>query len=560
MEFRDYLDVLRSRWLSIAVCTLVVGAVAYLWSDMQPRVYSTSAEALVTPAGSLDEVGDAATVESRMAVYTRLATSDQVAAVVAESIGGDADALRSRISVSGSTETAIMLFTGTGSAPESAQELVNAWMDATFLVVSDVERTSRGISNPERTVINVMVLQQARLPSVPASPAIKQNTAVGLMLGLALGVAYAFVRATLDRRLRSRNDVEIQFGVPVVGTVPWDGAIAKKGPLGAVPGFAFTEAMRQLRTNLQFMNVDHPPRVLVVTSPVPGDGKSTMAVMLAAAIAESGRDVVLVDADLRRPTLAKALGVSPEAGLTSVLASQASIEEVTQQVGDSGRFSVVTAGVIPPNPSELVGSDTMRSLLYSFPEDTMVIVDSPPLVPVSDAAVLAARTDGALVVARAGATSADMLEEALRILDRVQGRALGVILDGVAPVGPRVKHYGYGNTSPGLSSLGGAPAQHDEDDSWEHDEALRKVFPEDVLHRADDVPVLAERDDELVFGQAPEGAEKGPGGHESIDETHSEERPPGEISFGHSVDAVEVAVSGRSAVRDTMHLRRLFRT
>ncbi|WP_062387965.1 polysaccharide biosynthesis tyrosine autokinase [Demequina iriomotensis] len=571
MEFRDYLGVLRARWLAIVLCAVLAGGIAYWWSDSQPRVYRASAEVLVTPVGNVTADGQSVNVDQRMSVYTELATSDQVAAAVVKMDGmnGTADQLQGRVSVSGSAETAIMKFTASGRTPESAQELVNAWIDATFQVVSDIERSSLGISNPARAVINVMVLQQARLPVVPASPAIKQNTAIGVLIGLVIGLAYAFTRAALDRRLRSRNDVELQFGVPVVGTVPWDGAVAKRGPLNAVPAFAFTEAMRQLRTNLQFMDVDHPPRVLVITSPVPGDGKSTMSIMLAAAIAESGRDVVLVDADLRRPTLAKALGITCEAGLTSVLANQASISEVIQPVGDSGRFSVITAGVIPPNPSELVGSDTMRALLYSFPEDTMVIVDSPPLVPVSDGAVLAARTDGALVVARSGATSSDMLEEALRILERVQGRALGVILDGVAPVGPRVKHYGYsyGNAAtPGLSTLTAPIAA--EATLSEGGVAAATSPPEAVLSVGDDLNGLVGSDDELAYGPAPDGDDLATEHAGEDDAPDPADAAPEELlggdGGGPGGDAVEVAVGG-SGVEDgdsmrLAHLGRLFRS
>ncbi|WP_062304420.1 polysaccharide biosynthesis tyrosine autokinase [Demequina subtropica] len=446
MELRDYLVVLRRRWIAIALCTVLVGGLAFVWVSMQPRVYSASSTVIVTPTVSW-AAGNGSVAEdyakTRIGSYAVVAKSDQVALYASEQEGlsGDPYALGARVSVTNPGDTALLRFTATGATPESARRLAEVWVEGTTLAINEIESTAQDGD----AAVTVTTLEAPRLPMFASSPKPKQSVAVGLVLGLVLGIAYAFVRASLDRRVRTREDVEKAVGAPVVGILPWDGTVAKRGPDSEHATFPMTEAVRQLRTNLQFMDVDHPPRVIVVTSPLPGDGKSTTSVLLAQAIAESGRDVVLIDADLRRPSMARALGLVDTAGLTSVLAGQATAEQVLQEAGPTGRMKVMTSGPIPPNPSELVGSEAMRTMLYSFPDDAIVLVDSPPLLPVTDASVLAARTDGALVVLRAGSTTVDTLTEALAILERVRGRALGVVLNRAASTSRRLA-YTYTST------------------------------------------------------------------------------------------------------------------
>ncbi|WP_062516256.1 polysaccharide biosynthesis tyrosine autokinase [Demequina gelatinilytica] len=529
MEFRDYLVVLRSRWISITLCTLLVGVLAYAWTSTQPRVYSSSGEVLVTIPVSGDAIAADNYTRTRVASYVAIAESDQVAQYASEQEGvtGTPGSLLARVNVSNPSDTALLRFSAKGPTPESAKRLVEVWIDGTTEAINVIEAQAR---NTSQELVTVTSLTAPRLPVFPTSPQVKQTVAVGLFLGFILGVALAFVRASLDRRVRTRDDVERKFGVPVVGQLPWDGALAKSGPADSAPGYLLTEAVRQLRTNLQFMNVDNPPRVLVVTSPVPGDGKSTVSLMLAEAIAESGRPVVLVDADLRRPTLAKVLGLDADVGLTSVLANQATLDEVVQKAGSSGRLSVLAAGIIPPNPSELVGSDAMRNLLYSFPEDVMVLVDTPPLVPVTDAAVLAARTDGALVVARSGKTTVDMLDEALRILERVQGRALGVILDGATAGGPRVKQYGgYQPIAPVTGSRAGSSREEQPDEPEGEPEAA-----------------TLEQDEE---------ADATPEAHASEDEGDRHAETPAEVADGDQREAREAEEREADAL-----LGRIFRS
>jgi capsular exopolysaccharide synthesis family protein len=189
------------------------------------------------------------------------------------------------------------------------------------------------------------------------------------------------------------------------------------------------EAFRKLRTNLAYMDVDQPPRVIVVTSPKQSDGKSTIAANLAAAIAIGGQRVTLVDGDLRRPTVADSLAILDGAGLTDVLVGRVTAEEVMQDHPDVPGLRVLASGAIPPNPSELLGSQAMRHLIEELSADAMVIIDAPPLLPVTDAAVLTRSTDGAIVVISHGGTLDTELQAALNNITTVHGRALGIVFN-----------------------------------------------------------------------------------------------------------------------------------
>jgi capsular exopolysaccharide synthesis family protein len=238
------------------------------------------------------------------------------------------------------------------------------------------------------------------------------------------------LREALDTRIRTGEALHEHTGAPLLGTIPFDSA-AKKAPLilDWTGRSKRAEAFRQLRTNLQFVDVDRRGQVLVVTSPVPAEGKSATAVNLAISFAEAGRRVLLVDADMRRPRIAEYLGLEGAVGLSNVLAGQADIEDVLQRWGRQ-ELSVLTTGAIPPNPSELLASQNLVDLLARMRErfDT-ILIDTPPLLPVTDAAVAAVRADGAVLVVRAGKTSRAQVKVGLRVLGAVDSRLLGCVIN-----------------------------------------------------------------------------------------------------------------------------------
>jgi capsular exopolysaccharide synthesis family protein len=299
--------------------------------------------------------------------------------------------------------------------------------------------------------VTVIPGDSASLPTSPTFPDLQTALLVGGILGFGFGVAFALIRTVSDRRIRTAEDAESRTGVAVVGTIPvapgLDAAtrlVDPSAPSGGKGGtFAVTEALRALRTNLQFMDVDHPPKTIVVTSPLPGDGKSTIACNLALTLAAAGTTVVLVDGDLRRSTVAKTMGLPDGAGLSDVLAGRASLAEVLQRTPKSNNLLVLAAGSTPPNPSEVLGSERMHTLIADLTKHATVIIDAPPLLPVTDGAVLTHQADGALVVVTLGKTTHDLLTKALDTLYKARGRALGIVLNKAPLRGVDASPYSY---------------------------------------------------------------------------------------------------------------------
>lgn len=332
------------------------------------------------------------------------------------------------------------------------------------------------IEDPNGTGTNSLRLsgsQAAALPRSPVSPNPTRNLLLGGILGLLGGLGYALLRSRLDRRLSDVEDLSRTFGVTVAGAIPDSRALRRnKGELIPIvvsrtreaDSAQAAEAFLKIRTNLQFMDVDNPPRVIVVTSPLAGDGKSTVSANLAVSLAEAGSSVVLVDGDLRRPVVAESFGLLDGVGLTDLLTGRATFADVSQNPTASSRLTVVAAGSIPPNPSELLGSKAMRQFLESLRQDHVVIIDAPPLLPVTDAAVLTANADGALVVITAGKTLDTQLDVALSHLDAVKGHVLGVIVNKAKAAGPGSMAYYtgystyYGEDATKVSATKGARA------------------------------------------------------------------------------------------------------
>jgi len=348
-------------------------------------------------------------------------------------------ALVGSISVDQPPDTVLIAVSARAGTPKAAQELADAWVRALATQVQEIEdpqgREADGVPR-------VLPVEAAALPGSPVSPDPVRNLLIGAGVGLLLGLVYALLRHSVDRRLRSKEDVESKFPVSVVGSIPTAPVLDRKagdaatiavdsrdGNADQAPA---SEAFRKLRTNLMYMNVDNPPRVVIVTSALPGEGKSTVAANLAAAIATSGEEVVLVDGDLRRPTVATSFGLVEGVGLSDVLAGRLGLEDALQASAAHDNLRILGAGAIPPNPSELLGSKAMQQVLQKLGTSALVVVDAPPLLPVTDAAVLAASADGAFVVVSAGKTLDHQLGSALEHLAVVEAKTLGVVLNRIS--------------------------------------------------------------------------------------------------------------------------------
>jgi capsular exopolysaccharide synthesis family protein len=248
----------------------------------------------------------------------------------------------------------------------------------------------------------------------------------------------------LRTTINSAEEVERLTGGVPVGIVPFDPNIGKHPLVTSEQAIGRAEAFRALRTNLQFADVDHPPRVIVITSPLPGEGKTTSAVNIALTIALTGARVALLEGDLRRPSIAAHLGLSNAVGLTNVLAGQCELSEV-MITRERGTLSILTSGPTPPNPSELLGSQQMSELIGVLANNfDIVVIDAPPLLPVTDAAILTAVSDGALLIVRHGKTRREEVVQAIQTLEAVSARLLGTVLNGTPAAKTRTS-AGYGD-------------------------------------------------------------------------------------------------------------------
>jgi len=436
MELSDYLAVLRDRWrvivLLTAIGTLAAGAYAYLATPQ----YSSTAQVFVTfqpsdPTSQSNLVSGSDYAQSRIGSYVELATSPAVLQPVIDELGllTSPQALAASLHVTRPAETMMLNVQATSEAAEESTEIANAVATSMTTVIPALEQLDGAANSP----VKLTIVRSATVPSSPISPDIPLILAVGVLSGLVIGVALALLRNLLDTKVRTERDVKAVTDAAVIGTIGFDGdASAHPLIVQTSPHSPRSEAFRSVRTNLQFLDVGSKSKSFVITSAVPGEGKSTTSINLAISLADAGSRVVLVDADLRRPALAEYMGLEREVGLTTILIGRAKLQDVVQPWGN-GRLHVVTSGQIPPNPSELLGSRSMSTLLEELAlEYDIVLLDSAPLLPVTDGAVLAALSSGAVVVAASDKIHQHQLEQALARLTAVGAQTLGVILNRVA--------------------------------------------------------------------------------------------------------------------------------
>ena len=297
----------------------------------------------------------------------------------------------------------------------------------------------------------IEIVDSAKPPTLPIRPKKKLNIILGILFGLSIGVGIAFLLEILDDTVKTGDDIE-RLGLTLLGTIPLvhtDQIIRRLRKQGKEftdsdlhrveakmitrfsPKSPVSEAYRSLRTNIQFADIDKPKRVILMTSTTSKEGKSTTAVNLAVTLAQTGSRVLLVDSDLRRPALHNFFGFDKAYGLTNVLIGSLSLDDVIKPT-EVDKLDVITAGDIPPNPAELVASEKMRK----FIEDVRarydhVILDSPPVIAVTDAAILATRVDGALLVVSSGTVNRKEVQRSVALIKNVRSNILGVVLNGL---------------------------------------------------------------------------------------------------------------------------------
>ncbi|WP_267423478.1 MULTISPECIES: polysaccharide biosynthesis tyrosine autokinase [unclassified Curtobacterium] len=445
MTLQQFLTVLRRRRWWVALITLLGVGTGVGVSLVMTPVFRATTSVFVSVSGGasvtdLSQGGNFS--EARVASYAELVSAPRVLRAAAERAGVDRSVadLERTVSATTSADTVILTLSVADPSAKDAAALANAVARELIHVVDQIETAD----DTGSALVKLSVYQPADRPTEPVSPRVPVNIALGVLLGLGVGIAAALLRETVDTKVRSVDALRRVTDASVLAEIPLDDRTSRTPLIEAANAYSGrAESFRQLRTHLTFTNLEGGSQSVVVTSSVPGEGKSSTAVDLALMLAHNGHRVVLIDADLRRPAASGYLGVESSVGLSTVLTHQVELEDALQVVGERG-LHVLAAGRVPPNPSELLGSRQMELLLSTVREQyDYVVIDAPPVLPVTDPAVIAALSSGVLFVTSVdGRATTGEVAQALSTLESVGARVLGVVANRVKGLRPS-NYYGY---------------------------------------------------------------------------------------------------------------------
>jgi receptor protein-tyrosine kinase len=495
--FERVLAIARRNLLLLAICLITVPAVALGYSLLQTKKYTASASLLFgTQSLEAKLFGFEPSQDSQRETATnlKLVSVDQVAVRTAQAMdipGLTPSDIRETVAVTPEGESELIAIEATDTSPvlatrianEFARQYINFSRDeekakieqAKALVEAQLEELSFGeqeggagevLSRRIRQLEALSAIQTgkaelaqpATVPSSPSSPRTTRNVALGILLGLLLGIGLALAREQFDRRLRDLEEVEDLLRLPVLGTIPRSRAIADRGA-GAdlAPTGAEGEAFRMLRASLHYFNVDRTVKSLLITSAAAQDGKTTVAWNLALSEARAGTKILYIEADLRRPSLAKALEIGDHDGLSLVLAG---ISEPQGALRNVQGVDLLTAGPLPPNPAELIESKRMDELLkWGEREYERVIVDTPPSAVVADAVPLFSHVGGVAVVVRLQKSPREPIEHLKDQLTNTGAPVLGIIVNGIEAPTDTTYYRGQTATGPFAANAPGTQQQ-----------------------------------------------------------------------------------------------------
>ncbi|AXT86062.1 capsular biosynthesis protein [Aeromicrobium sp. A1-2] len=419
------------RWPSIVVMTVIGLVLAGAYLASASPLYTAHADILISPpvAQSTRAVSDR-TVESYAQVLGGRGTAGRVVQDLGLPMSGRSVDLRLDGEVVPGTST--LRATAEDGSRERAAEIGQSAAETfvTWFGTLDTDLTAT-------------VVEKAAVPTTASSPSRAGWLTAGGILGLLAGLLLTWARKASDHSIRTPAELEEISEAPVLGAIAYDRA-AVDSPLITSLGTHHPrfEAIRILRTNLQFLDIDRDTKVITITSSLAGEGKSTTACNLAIALSQTGSRVALVEGDLRRPRVSEYLGIEKAVGLTTVLVGRVTLDAALQPAATPG-LDVLTSGSLPPNPSEILQTNAMRALVSDLRHRyDIVLIDAPPLLPVTDASLLASISDGAILVVRHGQTSRDEVRTATERLHSVGARLLGTVLS-MSPV-KELSRYGYG--------------------------------------------------------------------------------------------------------------------
>jgi capsular exopolysaccharide synthesis family protein len=506
-SFRTYLQIIRQRKWWVGSITVLGLAASLAFSLTAHKEYSATAQLLVQAtvnASALDGGQEQPVTQTDVETELQLVTSAPVQQAVR-------NRLHSTPAVSASEvgQTNVMAITAISSVPSQASLIANLYATAFVqyqqavasqsltsaesqlrsqisLIGKQVRSfgansTSAGASallNQEAVLKeqlaqmqvsgatdtgNVELVTPAQTPVSPSSPKPAQDAILGLVASLALGLAAAFLRNSFDDRLTSKQATENAGGVPVLAMTPqvtWP----RQKPLVVSltePTSPAAESYRSLRTSLQFARQELQLRSLVLTSPGVGEGKTVTLANLGVVFAQAGERVLLVSCDLRRPRIGSFFGLEEHEGLTSVLLGQRTLEQTLLPVPDVDRLSLLPAGPVPSNPAELLNSAHAQEIFMRLRNQyDLVLIDSPPVLPVTDAAILSQHADATLILAAAGQTRRSDLHRTVEKLDQVGAKILGTVLNKVSKQTGTYYGYTYAYKPYRAGAHAGTPAVH----------------------------------------------------------------------------------------------------
>jgi capsular exopolysaccharide synthesis family protein len=461
MDSTDSLELLLRtlrHWKLILVCALVGVGLAAVLVIASTKKYTSETQLFVATQGSAATADALAAAYSgsqfstaRVQSYIDLVDSPEIVQPIIKQLRLKLtpSEFSSKVSVDAPANTVLMDIKVVDASPRRAQRIAAAVARQYIVVIQKLE-TSPGQASPVR----VSVSSPADYPTLPSSPKKKKDLVLGLLLGLIVGVGLAQLRDRLDNTIESDEKLQHEFGLQVLSHVPYDNRVHEtvKGLSGSGgPNFR-VEALRGLRTALRYIDVDEPPRAILVTSCNPGDGKTTTSAGLALVMAAQGQNVVIVEADLRRPKLRRHLDFpNPTGGISEVLGDGKDAADLVVPVtrGDldatAGKLDLLGAGAPVPNPTELLGSQRMQALVSALKQEyDLVIIDASPVLPVTDAVVLSTIADGVLLVVEPNRTTRKQLTRATGLLRQVDARLLGAVLNKTTSKDKYGYQYEYG--------------------------------------------------------------------------------------------------------------------
>lgn len=444
MEPRDYVNAVRRRWILIVGLGLLGGLTALAYDFTLPTLYKATSSVFVSTSqgDTTSELVQGSTfTQANVQSYARLATMPIVLEPVIAELDLDITppALARAITVDTPLNTVIIEITASSPDARESAAIADAVTDSLSAAV-----TQLAPDGPDgEPAIAMTTVAPARVPTLPYAPNTRFIVLTGTLAGLAVAFLFAIASQAFDTRVRTAADLSRVTDAPLLGTVVRrPGRRASNLVMRTDPHGPQAESYRRIRANLEFADVDRPVRALVVTSALAGEGKSTTSINLALALAERSDRVLLIDADLRRPSIGRHCQIEDAVGLTTVLLGEVRVADAVQRW--AGAIDILPSGAVPPNPGQLLGSAAMADLMSELTESyTFIIVDSPPLLPAIDALGLARLTDGTIVVARYKWTRRQHLARAIESLAAVRARMVGIVLDRVPARAATASYYGY---------------------------------------------------------------------------------------------------------------------